>query len=306
MILAAGLTPVWQQILLFERFTPGEVNRARAAHWCASGKSINVALALHSLGAPVHSLSLVGGQRGARIRDEFEQTGIAADWVESAAATRVCTTIVDQSTAATTELVENAGPVGDRELAQFRDRFAALARDAALVVLSGSLPPGAPSDFYAGLLSDARCPVILDARGAEMRAALSHRPLLVKPNREELGQTVARRLASDDDALAAMREINQAGAQWVVVTHGAGPVLVASAERAYRLLPEPIRPLNPIASGDSLAAGVAWGIAQGNSLPDAVKLGVAAAIENALTLLPARLDSNRVRERAARIELEEL
>ena len=29
MILAAGLTPAWQQILVFERFRGGEVNRAR-------------------------------------------------------------------------------------------------------------------------------------------------------------------------------------------------------------------------------------------------------------------------------------
>ena len=38
MIVAAGLTPAWQQILRFDALRLGEVNRAVEAHWCASGK----------------------------------------------------------------------------------------------------------------------------------------------------------------------------------------------------------------------------------------------------------------------------
>ena len=51
MILAAGLTPAWQQILSFRRFIPGEVNRAEQSIWCGSGKVLNVGCALHHLGA---------------------------------------------------------------------------------------------------------------------------------------------------------------------------------------------------------------------------------------------------------------
>ena len=39
MILAAGLSPAWQQILVFDRFRPGGVNRAANARLCARGKS---------------------------------------------------------------------------------------------------------------------------------------------------------------------------------------------------------------------------------------------------------------------------
>jgi hypothetical protein len=35
MILAAGLTPAWQQIYVFDRFHPGEVNRAIGVGRCA-------------------------------------------------------------------------------------------------------------------------------------------------------------------------------------------------------------------------------------------------------------------------------
>ncbi len=46
MIVVAGLSPAWQQILSFDELRWGEVNRARSAHWCASGKVLNVGIAL--------------------------------------------------------------------------------------------------------------------------------------------------------------------------------------------------------------------------------------------------------------------
>src|SRR3989442_7869575 len=107
-ILAAGLTPAWQQVLRFEAFTPGTVNRAAEVHWCASGKVLNAGRALHHLGGPCRALTVVGGTPGDEIRRDFDRLGIAARWVPSAAATRVCTTIVDAARHASTELVENA------------------------------------------------------------------------------------------------------------------------------------------------------------------------------------------------------
>ena len=52
MIIAAGLTPAWQQIMRFERLATGQVNRAREVAWCASGKVLNVGLALARFETP--------------------------------------------------------------------------------------------------------------------------------------------------------------------------------------------------------------------------------------------------------------
>ena len=78
MILAAGLTPAWQQVLVFDTFTPGAVNRARQVYWCASGKVLNAARALYHLGSPCKALSLLGGRSGEEIRRDFPQLGISA------------------------------------------------------------------------------------------------------------------------------------------------------------------------------------------------------------------------------------
>src|SRR2546423_214406 len=107
MILAAGLTPAWQAILRYRVLCLGEVNRADETHWCASGKVLNVGMALASLGVPSRTLAPVGGWSGAAIRSEFEARQIPAAWTITQTPTRVCTTILIDN-GATTELVENA------------------------------------------------------------------------------------------------------------------------------------------------------------------------------------------------------
>ena len=46
------------------------------------------------------------------------------------------------------------------------------------MVLTGSLPSGTPETFYFDLIAAASCPVILDARGPELLAALPALPRL--------------------------------------------------------------------------------------------------------------------------------
>jgi hypothetical protein len=53
MIVVAGLTPAYQQIMVHDTLRPGEVNRARDVRWCASGKVLNVAVALARFGGPL-------------------------------------------------------------------------------------------------------------------------------------------------------------------------------------------------------------------------------------------------------------
>lgn len=289
MILAAGLTPAWQAILRYHALRLGEVNRADETHWCASGKVLNAGMALASLGVPSHTLAPVGGWSGAAIRDEFASRQLPATWTMTAAPTRVCTTLLIDG-APTTELVENAAALQQAEYDDFLANYRRLVNEADAVVLTGSLPRGTPATFYRDLLRQTRGPVILDARGPELLAALEAQPRVVKPNREELAMTLG-----ETHVESAMRTLIERGAQSVIVTAGKNAVLVMEGTRLSELTPPAVTPIvNPIGCGDCLAAAVAWGLARGDSLLDAVRLGMAAAADNVTQLLPARLSRQRV------------
>ena len=308
MIVAAGLSPAWQQIMRFEHFESGEVNRAAEVHWCASGKVLNVGVALASLGANVEVISSIGGLTGEQIRQDFVKLGVPATWIEVAVPTRVCTTLLDANRKQVTELVENAGPITADELTSFQTAYTATIEkktsDRAMVaVLSGSLPAGAPPTLFRELLDRTRCPAVLDIRGPELWEALACRPLLVKPNREELGRTVGRELSGDQDVRQAIAELHARGARWVAITQGAEPLWVSGPDGEFRLQPSKVTQVNPIGAGDCFAAGTAWGLAAGEPMLESLRLGMAAAAENVAQLLPARLDSEAVRRRAATITI---
>ncbi len=298
MILVAGLTPAWQQIALLDRLRVGEVNRAREVHWCASGKVLNVGLALTQLGASVRTLSLIGSDAaGDAMRQDMADLGVDVRWIESAARQRVCTTLLDCDSMQTTEIVENSLAATSAELAAFETAFAeeAASGNVEFVILTGSLPINTPSDYYAKLLDHTRAKAILDIRGAELLATWRHAPFLVKPNREELAQTVQRPLSSADDVWQAMREIHDFGAVWAVVTNGPDEVLASHVEQQTAIsdrflfdVPR-VEVVNPIGCGDCFTAGLACALQRDSDMPTAIRAGISAASRNAEQLLPARI-----------------
>lgn len=286
MILAAGLTPAWQQILQFDCLIPGQVNRARTALWCGSGKVLNVGAALHHLRTASLTLSPIGGATGDQIRADFARRGIPARWIATSASTRVCTTLLDQATGTTTELVENSASLTEDELRDYVAAFAEESRRAEFVVLSGSLPQQTPAGFYRSLIEQTTAKVILDVRGRELLDCLPLRPWLVKPNREELAATVGRSLETDDALVDAMTQVRELGAEWIVVSNGSNPLLVMGPEGLTRLTPPQVQVVNPIGCGDALTAGIAARIQAGFMPLDAIRFGVEYSSRKAASLSP--------------------
>jgi len=301
-ILIAGLTPAWQQILIFEKVQWGEVNRAEQSVWCASGKVFNAALAAYHLGGPVRLLATVGGRTRRQIEDDFELLELDYRWVVTEAPTRVCTTILDRGRGQVTELVEGARPLTQSELEQFRQAYLEEVAKASAALLIGSLPEGTPREFFRELLAETRCPAVLDFRGQSLEACLDLRPLVVKPNRRELGETLRTDIPSPEAIPAAIRELQRRGAQWVIVTDGDRAVWVGGPKELLRFLPpKPAEVVNPIGSGDALAGTLAMAIGEGKSIPEAVQLGIGAAVHNVEQLVPCRLKRERVFELAKQV-----
>jgi tagatose 6-phosphate kinase len=304
-ILCAGLSPAWQQIMVFPSFRYGEVNRACEVHWLAQGKVVNAGIALHHLGGPCLTLAPLGGPAAPLMDRELAELGVARRWVAAKAPTRTCTTILDQATGTMTELVEECKPLEPAELEEYRCVYAEEAARASVAVITGSLPIGTPAAFYRELVAQTPCPAVLDFRGEGLLATLDLKPLVVKPNREELAQTVGRSLDDDDQLLNAMRSLNRRGAQWVVTTQGARPVWVTSASQTYRLHSLAAdKVVNPLGSGDAMAAAIAWAIRADRSMVEAVALGIAAALENLRRLDTGRLDPAVVERLARKVRVE--
>lgn len=286
MIICLGTTPTVQRSMTFASLHLGEVNRTSAVTEAASGKSINAARVLHTLGETLVATGFVGGERGAFIRDDLTRAGIAHDFVTVEPNTRMAVTVIDQSGETATELLEESKPVETNAYERLSEKLAALLPGAKLLLMSGTLTPGAPQDFYARCVERAnRAGVrsILDATGEPLRQALASRPFVAKPNRAELGKTFGVDTSTDDGLRDAMKRLVAAGAEWAVVTLGGEGAIVSDGARFWRVAAPKVAVVSAVGSGDSFAAGLAAGISRGQSVPDACTLAVACGAANAMT-----------------------
>ncbi|MFC4055283.1 1-phosphofructokinase family hexose kinase [Actinomadura syzygii] len=245
----------------------GEVNRVAAVHRRPGGKGVNVARVLHGLGHEVVAAGFAGGTVGAGIEAGLASLGVPSAFTRTAGESRRTVTVV----AAEVTVFNEPGPtVTAAEWDAFARDYGRLARDAEVVVLSGSLPPGVPPDAYARLVRLADAPVILDADGEALRLGLAARPDVVKPNAAELA-----RATGTDDPAAGIRALRGAGA--AVASLGAGGVLAATPDGVLRAELDRPEAGNPTGAGDALAAGLAAGLAGGLPWPERLRRAVALA-----------------------------
>lgn len=287
MILCVGGTPAMQRTLCFKSLEAGAVNRAYEARVTASGKVVNVARAVTVLGGKALLVTFLGGDPGRFVARELEAGGVPHEvvWAEDDAPTRVCMTLLPDD-GPVTELVEEALPVSEGEVAALEEVVRRRLREAEALCLIGSFPPGVPDDFYARLTAaahEAGVQVLVDAQKASLRAALEERPFLVKPNLEETAATLDLPDV-EPDARAAVVALIEAGARWALVSTGAsGSLLGDGSGELWNIEPPRVEAVNPIGSGDAMAAGILLALGRGSDMLGAAAYGTACAAANALT-----------------------
>lgn len=285
--LTVALNAAVDTTYLFDGFAVGGIHTVAEVQRVAGGKANNVARVLQLLGAPVLATGFAGGTNGAFIQADLGAKGISAEYEPIAGESRVCLAMVDRAGETLTEVREKGPTISPDAAEAFLTRFRRLLAGAQAVVISGSLPPGIPVEYYARLVAEARSTfafVVLDASGGALAAALAAGPDLVKPNRDELAAWAgAPELASREAVLAAAERMRAAGAGAVAVSLGAAGLLYVGPEGTWTAQPPAVAVINTVGSGDSLVAGFTAARLRGLALPEALRLGVACGTANALT-----------------------
>ena len=305
MILCVCLNPAVDTTYVVPDLTYGATHRVDVAGRRAGGKALNVARVLHQLGEQVLATGFAGGADGAAVLDDLAGSGIEAELTAIEGQSRRTVTVYDGRDA--TVFNENGPVVLDDEWQAFRSLYRRRLVDASVVVVAGSQPPGVPVDAYAQLTTLARAagvPVLLDASGPELRAALAARPDVVKPNRLELAELVGHQLEDLDDVLAACRTLVEQGAGAVVVSLGAEGLVAVTPDGSFRVqVPAPVAG-NPTGAGDALAAAVAQGLRRGDEWPDRLAFGVAVSMASVTVDLAGATDEKLAAELLPSIAVE--
>ncbi len=248
----------------------GAVQRAQSVISQAGGKGVNISRAC--VAADLPSIAVLPAPKNDPFVLELLAAGIDCRPVEHEGDLRVNITITEPD--GTTTKLNSPGPQATPHL--LRELEEALIRRAASsdwIVLAGSLPPGAPPEWYAELVTALRAAgarVAVDTSDAPLKAlveALSDSdagaPHLMKPNGEELASFTGHRaeeLEADPHAAAeAAHELVERGVESVLVTLGPRGAVLVSAEGAWQATPPPTTVVSTVGAGDSSLFGYLYG-----------------------------------------------
>ena len=256
MITTVCLNPSIDHMIAIDGFAYGGLNRVRASRYDAGGKGLNVAVAASALGAEAECAGFMFKESARLFETRLLKSGTAYDfiWLDGSARTNL--KVFDRERGVVTEFNESGHEVGLVDLERMTELVRHRAARADMLVLSGSLPPGCPADYYAQLLratAESKCRCILDADGVPLREGIKARPWLIKPNRAELETLAGRAL----DGVAAVRDAARAliaeGIAVVAVSLGGDGALIASADEAFFSPPLPIEVRSTVGAGDAMS-----------------------------------------------------
>jgi len=244
------------------------------------GGGIHVSRAIKELGGESQAFVAIGGHTGEQLRELLRRTGLSVEYWPLLGETRTSFTVMNDENGLPYRFVLPGPAVSPFEATAILDKLTSLIRHrGGYVVASGSLPPGAPDNFYARLCRRTRelgGRFVIDSHGAALRAATDERPFLVRLNHLEAQELVG----GDFDVAAhslAKQLVEQQRAEVAIVTVGERGASVATRDRQSEIEPPRVKVKTGVGAGDSFVAALVFGLANGWPLEDAARYGVAAA-----------------------------
>jgi 1-phosphofructokinase len=293
--------------------TRGAVHRVTSATSEPGGKGVNVARALTLAG--LDAVAVLPASDADPIVAALRASGVSFRCVSISGAVRTNLAITEAD-GTTTKLNEPGAHLDEAALAALTRAVVEHAESAAWVVLSGSLPPGVPDDWYADIvaqLASAPCRIAVDTSERPLDALASAfgqaAPDVIKPNAEELAGLVG---ASPDEleqaaaqgdptpVVAAANALIERGAKSVLVTLGAAGAVLVDPTGSWMASPPPISPRSTVGAGDASLAGYVRAAIGGAEPPRRLQMAVAygsaaAALPGSALPSPSQIDLNSVR-----------
>ncbi|MEY4978091.1 MAG: putative phosphofructokinase PfkB [Pseudomonadota bacterium] len=265
----------------------------------AGGGGINVARVLIRLGGQCSNLCPAGGSSGQWLQNRMAEEGLPGVFLPIAQETRVSFTVHESRTGAEFRFVMPGPHLSELEWQACLKHLSNLADFPAVLVASGSLPPGVPTDFYAQLARLCRArgaQLVLDTAGPALATALAQGVFLVKPNLRELRDLSGQPLETPAEWQAAAQALVHSGqAQVVALTLGHLGALLVTCSGLWQADPLDIPVASAVGAGDSFVGGLVWGLQQGMPLETAFRWGVAAGSAALLSLSTGLADAEQVR-----------
>lgn len=254
-------------------------------HIHPAGQGVWVARMAAELGAEPVLCGFAGGEVGDVLRPLLEQMPGELRLVETAEPSGAY--IHDRRSGKREPISQSAAKPASRH--EVDDLFsvtvaAALACD--VLAVCGPYPDDAvPLALHGSLVADVKAngvPVIVDLSSPRLDSALEGKPDLVKINDWQIAGYINGPVDTEERMRGAMKRVQEAGAEAVIVTRAGEPALALRDGRFWELAPPKFERGGREGCGDSMMGALGAMIAAGREWEDVLRLGAAAGATNFL------------------------
>lgn len=278
-ITTVTVNPALDKSAKVDGMVPTQKLRCHSIQYQAGGGGVNISRLLKRLGIDTNCIVPIGGDTGSYFEELLQGENIHPRSLTLKAWTRENLAIVDTQT----QLQYRFGmpgkelPKEDQKL--IKETIINSLEENDILVLSGSLNESMPIDYYAEIIKRLRkrnVKIILDTSGKPLFEALKEQVYLIKPNQGELAQLAGRSFLSNKEQEAfALELVNSGRATYVVVSLGAKGAFLASKEGVIYQRSPSVKVNSTIGAGDSMMAGLIYGIIRDLGSKDMLRWGVA-------------------------------
>lgn len=282
MIYTLTLNPAVDYYMSLDEFKLGGLNSLKDGYTLPGGKGINVSKVLKNFSVESIAVGFAGGFTGDYIRKHLEEYEIENFFVNVKENTRINIKLKVEDSE--TEIAGKSPTITSENENELLEFFNQVKTDD-IVVLSGSVPKSLKNDIYKKMIE--RFPkgvkVILDTRGEAFVEGLKAGVFLTKPNNHELEEFFNKSLSTIDEIVEAGKNLIKMGSENVLISLGKDGSILITSENVYIGNAPKGKLISSVGAGDSMVAGVVYGLAQGLDLEKAYKYGIASGSSTAFS-----------------------
>ena len=285
MILTVCMSPSMDVTIEVDALNVGKTNVVKSKSVLFGGKALNVAVGVKRLGGESYATGVMYEENGFMFENALKKEGVPFSFVYNPGRVRENYKFIDNRSMLT-EVNGISEEVKREKAEEVLHKVEELSKTAEVTVLSGGIPRGVDDRFYGELAKavDKNSMKIVDTHGLRLFSAMGVGADLIKPNLEELENTIGRQIGDKEDMLTACYELLNRGAKRVLLSLGKKGAVITDGTRNYYAKSINVAVNSTVGAGDGMVAAASLMLKQNAPLSEILRSSVAAGTATVMTV----------------------
>ena len=312
MIHTLTLNPAIDRILYLSRFDKNITNRIQKTVDTIGGKGTHVSINLKILGKENTAFGISHGKSGQKVINMLNEYGIEVRFKHYDDGSRETRTnyLIIEDTGDCTIAAERGVTLKTEELNELLEDMKATIQPGDYLIFSGDASNSPDPSVYNKILEmfrDRDLKFFLDTSVKSLKECIRETPYMIKPNLDELSTLAGHPIAEDDASIVeAIESLDSYNVPIIAVSLGGDGSIVKAPEGYYRVHPPKVNVQNTIGCGDCFLSGFVYGLSEGYSIEDTIRIATAVSAATAESKLSAGYDLERAKELKEQVTIEKI